>query len=109
MNTLYNALLNHPDFGKIDFSQLKTANGGGMAVQRAVAERWVKATGCPLIEGYGLSETVADADLQRRATRPNSPARSAFRCPRPKFRSATMTATRCRWASRAKSARGARR
>jgi long-chain acyl-CoA synthetase len=57
VNTLYNALLNHPDFGKIDFSQLKVAVGGGMAVQRAVAERWVKATGCPLVEGYGLSET----------------------------------------------------
>jgi len=57
VNTLYNALLNHPDFGKIDFSCLKTSNGGGMAVQRAVAERWLKATGCPIIEGYGLSET----------------------------------------------------
>ena len=57
VNTLYNALLNHPDFGKIDFSELKVAVGGGMAVQRAVAERWVKATGVPLVEGYGLSET----------------------------------------------------
>ena len=57
VNTLYNALLNHPDFGRIDFSRLKSSNGGGMAVQRAVAERWLKATGCPIIEGYGLSET----------------------------------------------------
>jgi long-chain acyl-CoA synthetase len=57
VNTLYNAMLNHPDFGKIDFSQLKASNGGGMAVQRAVADRWIKATGCPIIEGYGLSET----------------------------------------------------
>ncbi|HMK81807.1 MAG TPA: long-chain fatty acid--CoA ligase [Xanthobacteraceae bacterium] len=57
VNTLYNALLHHPDFGKIDFSALKSASGGGMAVQRAVAERWLKATGCPIIEGYGLSET----------------------------------------------------
>ena len=57
VNTLYNALLNHPDFGKIDFSQLKVSNGGGMAVQRAIAERWLKATGCPIVEGYGLSET----------------------------------------------------
>ena len=57
VNTLYNALLNHPNFGKIDFSQLKASNGGGMAVQRAVADRWVKATGCPIAEGYGLSET----------------------------------------------------
>jgi len=57
VNTLYNAMLNHPDLGKIDFSQLKASNGGGMAVQRAVADRWLKATGCPVIEGYGLSET----------------------------------------------------
>ncbi len=57
VNTLYNALLNHPDFGKIDFKGLRAANGGGMAVQRAVAERFVNLTGCPIIEGYGLSET----------------------------------------------------
>jgi long-chain acyl-CoA synthetase len=57
VNTLYNALLNHPDFGKIDWSMLKCAVGGGMAVQKAVADRWVKATGSPLWEGYGLSET----------------------------------------------------
>jgi long-chain acyl-CoA synthetase len=57
VNTLYNALLNHPDFGKIDWSMLKAAVGGGMAVQQSVAERWFQATGCPIIEGYGLSET----------------------------------------------------
>ena len=57
VNTLYNALLNHPDFAKINFKGLKAANGGGMAVQRAVAERFFKLTGCPIIEGYGLSET----------------------------------------------------
>jgi long-chain acyl-CoA synthetase len=57
VNTLYNALLNHPDFGKIDWSLLKCAVGGGMAVQQVVAERWFKATGCPIAEGYGLSET----------------------------------------------------
>jgi len=57
VNTLYNALLHHPDFGKIDWSMLKTAVGGGMAVQKAVAEQWYKATGVPIIEGYGLSET----------------------------------------------------
>jgi long-chain acyl-CoA synthetase len=57
VNTLYNALLNHPDFGKINFKGLRAANGGGMAVQRTVAERFVKLTGCPIIEGYGLSET----------------------------------------------------
>jgi len=57
VNTLYNALLNHPDFGKIDWSMLKAAVGGGMAVQKSVADAWVKATGKPIIEGYGLSET----------------------------------------------------
>ncbi len=57
VNTLYNALLHHPDFGKIDWSMLKCSIGGGMPVQQSVAERWLKATGCPLLEGYGLSET----------------------------------------------------
>lgn len=57
VNTLYNALLNYPDFAKIDWSMLKCAIGGGMAVQKAVADAWVKATGKPIIEGYGLSET----------------------------------------------------
>jgi long-chain acyl-CoA synthetase len=57
VNTLYNALLQHPDFGKIDWSMLKAAIAGGMAVQRSVAEAWMKATGRPIIEGYGLSET----------------------------------------------------
>jgi long-chain acyl-CoA synthetase len=57
VNTLYNALLNHRDFGKIDWSGLKAAVGGGMAVQKAVADGWIKATGRPIIEGYGLSET----------------------------------------------------
>ena len=57
VNTLYNALLNHPDFKSLDFSRVKFSLAGGMAVQRAVAERWKKATGIPLIEGYGLTET----------------------------------------------------
>ncbi|MBN9049297.1 MAG: long-chain-fatty-acid--CoA ligase [Rhizobiales bacterium] len=57
VNTLYNALLHHPDFDKLDWSGLKCAVGGGMAVQQAVAEQWVKRTGKPIIEGYGLSET----------------------------------------------------
>ncbi len=57
VNTLYNALLRHPDFKKIDFSKLKISNGGGMAVQRPVAEQWKTATGCGIAEGYGLSET----------------------------------------------------
>jgi long-chain acyl-CoA synthetase len=57
VNTLYNGLLHHPDFNKIDFSKLKISNGGGMAVQRPVADQWKKATGCGIAEGYGLSET----------------------------------------------------
>ena len=57
VNTLYNALVNHPDFAKVDFSKLKAAFGGGMATQKAVADKWLKVTGCPLSEGYGLSET----------------------------------------------------
>jgi len=61
VNTLYNALLNHPDFAKIDFSGLRVANGGGMAVQEAVAKNWLSKTGCPIIEGYGLSETSPSA------------------------------------------------
>ena len=58
VNTLYNALLNAPGFDKVDFSKLKTSFGGGMATQKAVAEAWLKTTGCPLSEGYGLSETA---------------------------------------------------
>jgi long-chain acyl-CoA synthetase len=61
VNTLYNGLLNHPDFAKLDFSGLKVSNGGGMAVQKTVADRWVKVTGCPISEGYGLSETSPGA------------------------------------------------
>ena len=57
VNTLYNALLNHPGFASVDCSRVKFALAGGMAAQRAVAERWKKATGIPLIEGYGLTET----------------------------------------------------
>ena len=57
VNTLFNALLNHPDFAKLDFSGLKITLGGGMAVQRAVAERWQSVTGSSLIEAYGLTET----------------------------------------------------
>lgn len=57
VNTLYNGLMHHPDFKKLDFSKLKISNGGGMAVQRPVAEQWKAITGCFIAEGYGLSET----------------------------------------------------
>jgi len=58
VNTLYNGLLNNPDFAKIDFSMLKLCNGGGMAVQKAVNDRWRAVTGKSIVEGYGLSETA---------------------------------------------------
>lgn len=57
INTLFNALAHDERFAKLDFSTLRLAFGGGMAIQRAVAERWRSVTGRPLIEGYGLSET----------------------------------------------------
>jgi long-chain acyl-CoA synthetase len=57
VNTLFNALLHHPDFGKVDWSHLKISVGGGMAVQSATAKLWLDKTGCPIVEGYGLSET----------------------------------------------------
>jgi long-chain acyl-CoA synthetase len=57
VNTLFNGLLNTPGFDKVDFSHLRLALGGGMAVQRAVAERWKQLTGVTLVEAYGLTET----------------------------------------------------
>ncbi len=57
VNTLYNGLLHTPGFDKVDFSKLKVSNGGGMATQKPVAEKWLAVTGCALSEGYGLSET----------------------------------------------------
>ncbi|NLD53618.1 MAG: long-chain-fatty-acid--CoA ligase [Burkholderiaceae bacterium] len=57
VNTLYNLLADNDDFRKLDFSELRVSTGGGMAVQAAVAEKWLKLTGCPICEGYGLSET----------------------------------------------------
>jgi len=61
VNTLFNALMNTPGFPDLDFRPLKVALGGGMAVQRAVAERWKKITGKPLLEAYGLTETSPGA------------------------------------------------
>jgi long-chain acyl-CoA synthetase len=63
VNTLFNALLNNPEFARLDFSTLRMSLGGGMAVQQAVAERWKKVTGVPLIEAYGLTESSPAATM----------------------------------------------
>ncbi|CDZ44185.1 long-chain fatty acid--CoA ligase [Neorhizobium galegae] len=65
LNTLFNALMNNPDFQKLDFSSMILAFGGGMSVQRPVAERWMKMTHCQITEGYGLSETSPVATANR--------------------------------------------
>jgi len=57
VNTLYNGLLNNPEFAKLDFSSYMVCNSGGMSVQKVVADKWLKLTGTPIVEGYGLSET----------------------------------------------------
>jgi long-chain acyl-CoA synthetase len=61
VNTLFNALANHADFNKVDWSSLKISVGGGMAVTSATAKLWLEKTGCPIVEGYGLSETSPSA------------------------------------------------
>ncbi len=61
VNTLFNALAHHPDFDKVDWSHLVVSLGGGTAVQGAVAKLWLDKTGCPICEGYGLSETSPSA------------------------------------------------
>lgn len=61
VNTLFNGLVNHPDFHTVDWSNLKVSLGGGMSVQSAVADKWLKQTHCPIVEGYGLSETSPSA------------------------------------------------
>ena len=65
VNTLYNGLLNNAEFAKLDFTSYKVCNGGGMSVQQSVADRWLKLTGTPIIEGYGLSETSPVATANR--------------------------------------------
>jgi long-chain acyl-CoA synthetase len=63
VNTLFNALLNYPDFARLDFTPLKVSVGGGMAVQQAVAQRWKEVTGKALIEAYGLTEASPGVTL----------------------------------------------
>jgi len=61
VNTLFNAMAHHPEFGTVDWSGLVISVGGGMAVQSATAKLWLEKTGCPIVEGYGLSETSPSA------------------------------------------------
>ena len=68
VNTLFAGLAAQPDFAKLDFSQLVISNGGGMAVQEAVAKKWLSITGCPIAEGYGLSETCSGVTCNRTDT-----------------------------------------
>jgi long-chain acyl-CoA synthetase len=63
VNTLFNALLNNPEFAKLDFSTMRVTLGGGMAVQGPVADRWLKVTGTPLLQAYGLTETSPAATI----------------------------------------------
>jgi long-chain acyl-CoA synthetase len=63
VNTLFNAFLHNPDFAKLDFSYMKLSVGGGMAVQKAVADKWKEVTGKTLLEGYGLTETSPVATM----------------------------------------------
>jgi long-chain acyl-CoA synthetase len=65
VNTLFNGLINTPSFAGLDFSELGVTIGGGAAVQEVVARKWLAITGCPIIEGYGLSETCATATCNR--------------------------------------------
>jgi long-chain acyl-CoA synthetase len=61
VNTMFNGLVNHAGFRNLDFSHMRISNGGGMAVQRAVAEKWLNLTSVPIVEGYGLTETSSGA------------------------------------------------
>jgi long-chain acyl-CoA synthetase len=101
LNTLFNALLNNADFQKLDFKPLILTFGGGMAVQKPVADRWKKLTGIVIAEGYGLSETSRPPTGSMRTS---SPARSGCPSHRPRSSFATRTERTCQPAMSAKSA-----
>ena len=82
VNTLFNALVNAPDFAELDFSALRVAIGGGAAVQSEVARRWREITGSDLVEGYGLTEASPVVCINPIEARSSAP--SVCRCPRPK-------------------------
>ena len=108
VNTLFNALLHTPGFDRLDFSRLRVSLGGGMAVQKAVADNWKQVTGNTLTQAWGLTETSPGA-TSTGSMRRSSPARSGCRFPRRSSRSATTTATCCRRGNPAKSASRDRR
>ena len=104
VNTLYNALLNDPSFKELQLSDLRVANGGGMAVQKAVADRWLAATGCPIVEGggYGLPETSPSATCNPTDTDAHPAPSGRCRCHPPRSPSAMTTTTTSNRASPAK-------
>jgi long-chain acyl-CoA synthetase len=94
VNTLFNGMANHPDFNTVDWKHLKVSVGGGSAVQSAVAKLWLEKTGCPICEGYGLSETSPSASCNPVTSTEYSPARSACPCPAPGSSCSTTMAWR---------------
>ncbi len=108
VNTLFNGLLNTEGFDKLDFSKLHLSLGGGMAVQRAVAERWKKVTGCTLLEAYGLTETAPAACINP-MNLPDYNGAIGLRSRPPMPACATRTATTCRSTKSASCASAGRR
>ena len=109
VNTLFNGLLNTPGFDKLDFSKLKISIGGGMAVQKPGRREVAEGHRLRAVEGYGLSETSPTLTCNPRRHRRVHRHDRHCRCPRPRSRSATTTARRCRSARPARSAPRARR
>lgn len=108
VNTLFNALLNNKEFQQLDFSSLHLSAGGGMPVQQAVAERWVKLTGQYLLEGYGLTECSPLVSVNPHDIDYHSGS-VACRCPPPKPNWWMMMITKWRRVSRASSVLKGRR
>ena len=109
VNTLFNAMAHHAEFNTVDWSRLVISVGGGMAVQSATAKLWLEKTGCPIVEGYGLSRNLALGHLQpggqHRLQRQHRPAHAQHRAHAARRR----RHTRCRWARPARSPSRARR